>query len=104
MTASATVWTDRPIRNPIGASDLAREGRLRVVGLWSHLVAADDPGHPANDAQRAAFEDALALAASAGLELELRHIANSAATLLQPSFHYDLVRCGLASYGLDPAP
>lgn len=86
------------------ASDLHRQGRLRVVGLWSHLVAADDPDHPANDAQQTAFEDALSLAASAGLEPEVRHIANSAATLVRPSLHYDLVRCGIASYGLDPAP
>ena len=85
-------------------SDLEREGRIRVTGVWSHLACSDEPDHPANDAQEAAFEDALALAASAGLEPEVRHLANSAAAILRPSSRYDLVRCGLASYGLDPAP
>ena len=86
------------------ASDLEREGRLRITGIWSHLAASDDPEHPANDAQEAAFDDALRLASAAGLEPELRHLANSAATILRPSAHYDMVRCGIATYGLDPAP
>ncbi|WP_191281176.1 alanine racemase [Nocardioides flavus (ex Wang et al. 2016)] len=86
------------------ASDLEREGRIRVTGIWSHFAASDDPAHPANDAQEAAFRDALALAASAGLEPDVTHLANSAATLLRPSSHFDLVRCGIATYGLDPAP
>ena len=86
------------------ASDLEREGRLRITGIWSHLVASDEPEHPANDAQEAAFHDALSLAASAGLDPEVRHLANSAAAILRPSSRFDLVRCGIASYGLDPAP
>ena len=79
-------------------------GRLRVTGVWSHLAAADEPGHPANEAQEAAFGEALALAAAAGLRPEVRHLANSAGALLLPSARFDLVRCGIASYGLDPAP
>ena len=86
------------------AADLEREGRIQITGIWSHFACSDEPDHPANDAQQAAFEDALALAASAGLEPEVRHLANSAAAILRPSSHYDLVRCGIASYGLDPAP
>ncbi len=86
------------------AADHEREGTIRVTGVWSHFACSDEPEHPANDAQEAAFDDALALAASAGLEPEVRHLANSAAAILRPSARYDLVRCGLASYGLDPAP
>jgi alanine racemase len=86
------------------ARRLERDGRLRVTGIWSHLAASDEPGHPANAAQEAAFDDALALAAAAGLEPEVRHLANSAAALLRPGTRHDLVRCGIASYGLDPAP
>jgi alanine racemase len=86
------------------ARRLEQEGRLRVTGIWSHLAASDDPDHPANAAQEAAFDDALALAAAAGLEPEVRHLANSAAALLRPGTRHDLVRCGIASYGLDPAP
>ena len=81
-----------------------RAGRWRVVGLWSHLACADEPEHPANDAQQAAFERAVASARAAGLRPALRHLANSAATLLRPGARYDAVRCGIALYGLDPAP
>jgi alanine racemase len=79
-------------------------GRLRVTGIWSHFVASDDPAHPMNDAQEAAFREALALAAQAGLDPEVTHLANSAAAILRPTSHFDLVRCGIAAYGLDPAP
>jgi alanine racemase len=79
-------------------------GRVRVTGLWSHLAASDEPGHPANDAQESAFREALRLATEAGLDPEVTHLANSAAAILRPSAHFDLVRCGIASYGLDPAP
>lgn len=86
------------------ASDLERQGRITVTGIWSHLAASDEPDHPANDRQERAFRDALALAADAGLEPEVRHLANSAAAILRPSSRFDLVRCGISSYGLDPAP
>jgi alanine racemase len=86
------------------AGDLEREGRITVTGIWSHFAASDEPAHPANDAQEAAFRDALSLAASAGLDPQVTHLANSAAALLRPSSHFDLVRCGIATYGLDPAP
>ncbi|MDP3889904.1 alanine racemase [Nocardioides sp.] len=79
-------------------------GSVRLTGIWSHFAASDEPGHPANDAQEQAFHEALAVAAAAGLRPETRHLANSAAAVLRPSSHFDLVRCGIASYGLDPAP
>ncbi len=79
-------------------------GRVRVTGVWSHFAASDEPAHPANDRQEAAFRDALHLAEVAGLDPDVTHLANSAATILRPSSHFDLVRCGIASYGLDPAP
>ena len=86
------------------AAGLEREGRITVTGIWSHLAASDEPAHPANAAQEAAFRDALSLAASAGLDPDVAHLANSAAAILRPSAHFDLVRCGIATYGLDPAP
>lgn len=79
-------------------------GELRVTGVWSHLAASEDPHHPANDAQEKAFLDALDIAEAAGLRPEVRHLANSAGAVLRPSVRFDLVRCGIASYGLDPAP
>jgi alanine racemase len=87
---------------------VARAGELdqtwRITGIWSHLACSDDPTHPANVAQEGAFRDALALAGRAGLEPEVRHLANSAAAILRPSSRFGLVRCGIATYGLDPAP
>ncbi|MDP2772832.1 MAG: alanine racemase [Nocardioides sp.] len=79
-------------------------GHWRVTGVWSHFACSDEPDHPANDRQEAAFHRALAAADAAGLRPEIRHLANSAAALLRPSSRFDLVRCGIASYGLDPAP
>lgn len=79
-------------------------GDVRVTGIWSHFAASDEPDHPANDLQEHAFADALDIAAEAGLAPEVRHLANSAAAVLRPSARHDLVRCGIASYGLDPAP
>jgi alanine racemase len=80
------------------------DGDVEVSGIWSHFACSDEPAHPANDAQEAAFHDALDVAAQRGLEPELRHLANSAAAILRPSSRFDLVRCGIATYGLSPAP
>ncbi|GAA4710530.1 alanine racemase [Nocardioides conyzicola] len=81
-----------------------QDGTWQVTGVWSHLAASDEPDHPANDAQEALFREALAVAEDAGLRPEVRHLANSAGAILRPSARFDLVRVGLASYGLDPAP
>jgi alanine racemase len=86
------------------AADAERTGRIVVTGIWSHFACSDEPEQPANDAQEAAYLEALDLAASAGLEPEVRHLANSAAAILRPSARFDLVRCGIAVYGCEPAP
>ncbi|MBV2367063.1 alanine racemase [Streptomonospora nanhaiensis] len=80
------------------------DGLIRVVGVFSHFACADEPGHPSIAAQTAAFHEALEVAAKAGLRPEVRHIANSAATLTLPETHFDLVRPGIASYGISPIP
>ncbi|MFB9237423.1 alanine racemase [Plantactinospora siamensis] len=77
-------------------------GSVEVVGVWSHFVYADAPGHPTIDRQLAAFHEALAVAERAGLRPRYRHLANSAATLTRPDTHFDLVRPGIAVYGLSP--
>jgi len=78
-------------------------GRIVHTGTWSHFACADQPDHPGNDAQEAAYLEALDVLAAHGLEPGLRHLANSAATISRPSSHLDLVRVGIASYGLPPA-
>ncbi|MGW2616125.1 alanine racemase [Streptomyces sp. NPDC001500] len=81
-----------------------REGLLRITGLWSHFACADEPGHPSVAAQLALFHEMTAHAEQAGARPEVRHIANSPATLTLPETHLDLVRPGIAMYGLSPAP
>jgi alanine racemase len=79
-------------------------GDVEVVGVWSHFACSDVPDHPANDAQEDAFREALDLATRSGLTPEVCHLSNSAGALLRPSSRFDLVRLGIASYGLTPAP
>ncbi|WP_412883715.1 alanine racemase [Arthrobacter phoenicis] len=78
------------------------QGLLRVVGIFSHLAVADEPDRPETDAQLAAFRDILAMAQDAGVDPEVRHLANTPATLSRPDTHFDLVRVGLGIYGLSP--
>ncbi|MFG2578484.1 alanine racemase [Streptomyces malaysiensis] len=80
------------------------EGAIRVTGLWSHFACADEPGHPSIAAQLAVFRELVAHAERAGLRPEVRHLANSPATLTVPESHFDLVRTGIATYGISPSP
>jgi alanine racemase len=84
------------------AGELA--GSWTVTGIWSHFSTSEVPSDPANDIQEKALREAVDLARAAGLDPEVTHLANSAAAILRPSSRLDLVRCGIASYGLDPAP
>ncbi|QVQ51086.1 alanine racemase [Spiractinospora alimapuensis] len=86
------------------AADAERAGHVRVVGVFSHFACADEPGHPSIARQLDAFQLALKTAEKGGLRPEVRHLANSAATLTLPESHYDLVRPGIAAYGLHPIP
>jgi alanine racemase len=75
--------------------------RLDVAGVWTHFATADEQGDDYMAEQLAAFtpvaEAVRALAADCTV-----HAANSAATLRDPATHFDMVRCGIAVYGLDP--
>jgi alanine racemase len=80
------------------------EGVVEVVGLWSHFAIADAPAHPTVARQLAVFREAVSFAEGRGVRPQVRHLANSAATLTLPHTHFDLVRPGLAVYGLSPVP
>jgi alanine racemase len=79
----------------------ASDDRLRLAGLMTHFATADERGDDHFAAQLAAFEPW-------AREMKERHpdaivhAANSAATLRDPAAHFDMVRCGVAIYGLDP--
>uniref|UniRef100_UPI00006834CE alanine racemase n=1 Tax=Streptomyces lavendulae TaxID=1914 RepID=UPI00006834CE len=89
----------------VGAAVAAQaEGTVQVTGVWSHFACADEPGHPSIRLQLDAFRDMLAYAEKEGVDPEVRHIANSPATLTLPETHFDLVRTGLAVYGVSPSP
>lgn len=86
------------------AARLEAEGVLRVCGLFTHFAYADAPDHPTVRGQQEAFADAVAVAERAGLHPDVRHMSNSAATLTTPGATWDMVRPGLAVYGLSPIP
>ncbi|MEW2263672.1 alanine racemase [Streptomyces sp. NPDC047853] len=93
-------WTEL-----VGAALRAQdEGLLRVTGLWSHFARADEPGDPSIAAQLTRFREMTAYAEEEGVRPDVRHIANSPATLTLPESHFDLVRPGIALYGVSPSP
>nr|WP_062337738.1 alanine racemase [Herbidospora sakaeratensis] len=93
--ATAEAWPDL-----VDAALKAQaEGVIVVDGVWSHFACADIPGHPSIDKQLAAFDEA-----AESLPGVRRHIANSAAIVTLPRARYDLVRPGIALYGLSPIP
>ncbi|HEY0509842.1 MAG TPA: alanine racemase [Blastococcus sp.] len=84
------------------AAQAQADGDVTVVGVWSHMAYADAPTHPTIGAQVRVFEEAAGIARAAGLTEARLHLANSAATVALPETWYDLVRPGIALYGLDP--
>jgi alanine racemase len=86
------------------AKVLAKEPRLNVEGVFSHFAFADDPGNPFIDTQLERFNDAIERLGALGITPAIKHMGNSAAALTRPDAHFDLVRVGIATYGLTPAP
>ncbi|WP_244516966.1 alanine racemase [Arthrobacter alpinus] len=84
------------------AMSYQHQGLLRVVGVFSHLAVADEPDRPETDRQLERFREAIGVLEAAGAHLEVRHIANTPATLSRPDSHFDMVRVGLGLYGLSP--
>jgi alanine racemase len=79
-------------------------GHARIVGVWSHFACADIPGHQSISDQLAAFRAAVELAERAGARPQVRHMANTPATLTLPESWFDLVRPGGAIVGLSTLP
>lgn len=101
LSRSGATAADWPGLLRLAAAAEAR-GEVEIVGIWSHFAYADEPGHPTIAKQIARFAAAIDIAAATGVYPQFRHIANSAATLTLPEAHFDLVRPGIAIYGLPP--
>ena len=86
----------------LAAKALQDRGRVEVIGIWSHLANASVAVDPTVAEQRARFLAGVQLAREAGLEPQLLHLANSAAAFEYPDTRFDLVRIGIAMYGISP--
>ncbi|MBE9097262.1 alanine racemase [Tychonema sp. LEGE 07203] len=77
---------------------------LKLASIYSHLATADSPDPAVMNVQHDRFKRAIEQIQTAGINPPRLHLANSAAALSDPDLHYDLVRVGLATYGIYPAP
>lgn len=80
------------------------DGAIRVRGIMSHLVHGDDPDNPFNELQGKRLTAMREQAAEQGVVFEVAHIANSPAAMTRPDLAFDMVRPGIAVYGLSPIP
>jgi alanine racemase len=114
-TAQLTVEVDTGLnRNGVGAREYpdvldalrraAADDAIRVCGIMSHLASGDEPHNPVNNLQAQRFTAMIAEARSRGVDFEVAHLANSPAAMTRPDFCFDMVRPGIAVYGLSPIP
>jgi alanine racemase len=76
--------------------------KIEVVGFFSHFARAEEPRELQNSVQVRRFIEMSDDLNRIGIEPEIHHLSNSAATLVDASAHFDLVRSGIAMYGLSP--
>jgi alanine racemase len=86
------------------AEAVAAAPPLELASIWTHCAVADEPDDPYTSEQLARYDDVLAQARERDLTFAWRHAANSAGALYHPSARYDLVRAGIAVYGIAPNP
>jgi alanine racemase len=75
---------------------------LKVIGIWSHFARADEPAELMNQEQLSLFEEKVNQAKTAGIDAQFIHIANSAALFTNKSTHKNIIRSGIALFGLSP--
>lgn len=86
------------------ASAIDEHPALELRAVWTHCAVADEPDDPFTAQQLERYDSVVDAIEAAGVRVPLRHAANSAAALVHPAARYDLVRCGIAVYGIPPAP
>jgi alanine racemase len=99
MSRLGTLWDQAPTF----AWGVQKLPRLNIASVYSHLATADAPDVKFMECQQERFASAISQIKSLGISIPYLHLANSAATLANSATHYDLVRVGLALYGLYPA-
>lgn len=85
-------------------ADVAKLPGLELEGMWSHLAVADEEENRFTERQRERFAEVCEAVERSGIDVPIRHLGNSVAAMAIPQAHYDLVRLGIAMYGLYPAP
>jgi alanine racemase len=83
---------------------VAAEPALELEAVLTHLPVADEPDNPFTDEQLVRFRAVLDEVKAAGFDPGLVHVANSAGAIAHPAARFDMVRCGIAVYGVPPAP
>ena len=86
------------------ARQILSSERLALGSVWTHLACADEPDNPLTSDQLDRYEGVLAELEAARIEVIYRHAANSAGILAHARSHHDIVRAGIALYGLAPGP
>ena len=84
------------------ADIIAASPAVDLVGVFTHLAVADEPDDPFTESQLDRFDAVLADLAAVGHRPSLVHVANSAGALAHPRARYELVRSGIAIYGISP--
>lgn len=77
---------------------------IRIRGIMSHLASGDEPDNPLNDLQARRFTDMIGEARRRGIDFEVAHLSNSPSAMTRPDLAFDMVRPGIAVYGLSPIP
>lgn len=85
------------------AREVVEARDLELEGLWTHCAIADEPADPFTEVQLDRFDEAVRALRDAGLDPTMRHAANSAAAIDRPRARMDLVRVGIALYGIAPS-
>lgn len=88
----------------LGGRVLARSPQLSLGGVFTHLACADDPSSPVTRQQVERFDAVVEQLRRAGIDPGWLHVANSAGTLAHPETRRDMVRAGIAVYGIPPDP
>jgi alanine racemase len=115
VTANITVKVDTGLnRNGVSAAEYpsmltalrraAADEAIRLRGIMSHLVYGDDPDNPVNDLQARRLTDMRNQARNQGVHFEIAHLSNSPSAMARPDLGYDMIRPGIAVYGLSPIP